>query len=87
MSFFAWIVLGLIAGFLGSKIINRRGQGVIVDILLGITGALAGGYLFRLFGQSGITGFNIWSVFVATAGAILVLVSYHAVRGVAWSNR
>jgi uncharacterized membrane protein YeaQ/YmgE (transglycosylase-associated protein family) len=87
MSFFAWILLGLIAGFLGSKIIHRRGEGVFVDILLGIAGAVAGGYLFEAFGQSGITGFNVWSIFVATAGAILVLISYHAVRGLVGSNR
>jgi uncharacterized membrane protein YeaQ/YmgE (transglycosylase-associated protein family) len=79
MSIFAWIVLGLIAGFIGSKIVNRRGEGLFLDILLGIVGAVVGGWLFRMFGASGVTGLNIYSLFVAVIGAILFLVLYHAV--------
>ena len=78
MSIFAWIVLGLIAGFIGSKIVNRRGEGLFLDILLGIVGAVVGGWLFRMFGASGVTGLNIYSLFVAVIGAVLFLVLYHA---------
>ena len=81
MSFIAWIVLGLIAGFIGSKIINRRGEGLILDIVLGVIGAVVGGWLFHLFGMSGVTGLNIYSLIVAVIGALVVLVIYHAIRG------
>jgi uncharacterized membrane protein YeaQ/YmgE (transglycosylase-associated protein family) len=79
MSIFAWIVLGLIAGFIGSKIVNRSGEGLFLDILLGIVGAVVGGWLFRMFGASGVSGLNIYSLFVAVIGAIVFLVLYHAV--------
>ncbi len=75
------IVLGLIAGFIGSTVINRRGEGLIGDILLGIGGAVVGGYIFTRFGGAGITGFNLYSMFVAIIGAIIVLVLYHAIFG------
>ena len=78
MSFLAWIILGLIAGFLGSKIVNKHGDGLILDLILGIVGAVAGGFLFRAFGASGVTGLNLYSLVVAVIGAILVLVIYHA---------
>jgi uncharacterized membrane protein YeaQ/YmgE (transglycosylase-associated protein family) len=80
MSILSWILLGLIAGFLGSKIVNRHGEGIFLDIVLGIFGAIAGGYLFSLFGAGRVTGLNLYSVLVATAGAILVLVVYHGFR-------
>jgi uncharacterized membrane protein YeaQ/YmgE (transglycosylase-associated protein family) len=80
MSFFAWIVLGLIAGFIGSKIVNRRGEGVLLDILLGVVGAFAGGWLFHIFGAAGVSGLNIYSLFVAVIGSVVLLVLYHAVR-------
>jgi uncharacterized membrane protein YeaQ/YmgE (transglycosylase-associated protein family) len=80
MSIFAWVVLGLIAGFIGSKIVNKRGEGLILDIILGIVGAVVGGWLFRNFGASGVTGLNIYSLAVAVVGAIIVLLVYHAVR-------
>jgi uncharacterized membrane protein YeaQ/YmgE (transglycosylase-associated protein family) len=79
MSILAWMVLGLIAGFIGSKIVNKTGEGFVLDIVLGIVGAIVGGYLFNLFGASGVTGVNIYSLFVAVIGAVLVLVVYHAV--------
>ena len=78
MSFLAWIVLGLIAGFIGSKIVNKTGEGFFLDIILGIVGAIIGGWLFSLFGAHGVTGLNIYSLFVAVIGAIVVLVVYHA---------
>jgi uncharacterized membrane protein YeaQ/YmgE (transglycosylase-associated protein family) len=77
MSLLSWIVLGLIAGFIASKIINRTGEGVIVDILLGIVGAIVGGWLFRLFGMPGVTGPNLYSSVIAIIGAVLVLLVYH----------
>jgi len=79
MSFLAWIVLGLIAGFIGSKIVNKRGEGMLLDIILGIVGALVGGWVFSLLGASGVTGLNLYSLFVAVIGSILFLVVYHAV--------
>jgi uncharacterized membrane protein YeaQ/YmgE (transglycosylase-associated protein family) len=81
MSIIAWIILGLIAGFLGSKIVNRSGEGVLLDIVLGIVGAIVGGFVFNAIGAQGVNGFNIYSLVVATIGAIIVLVIYHAVAG------
>ncbi|HEX3349477.1 MAG TPA: GlsB/YeaQ/YmgE family stress response membrane protein [Acetobacteraceae bacterium] len=81
MSWIAWIVLGLIAGFIASKIVNAEGQGLIVDIILGIVGAVVGGWIFTAFGASGVTGFNIYSVIVAIIGAVVVLWIYHAIVG------
>lgn len=82
MSFIAWIILGLIAGFIGSKLVNKRGEGLILDICLGIVGAVVGGWLFRTFGASGVTGLNLYSLLVAVVGAIVVLLAYHALRRV-----
>ena len=82
MSFFAWIVLGLLAGFIGSKLVNRRGEGLILDIVLGIVGAIVGGWLFNTFGAAGVTGLNLYSLLVAVVGAVVVLVVYHAIRRV-----
>jgi uncharacterized membrane protein YeaQ/YmgE (transglycosylase-associated protein family) len=79
MSILAWILLGLIAGFIASKVVNRTGQGLFLDMLLGIVGAIVGGFIFSLLGGVGITGFNLYSMVVAVIGAIIVLVIYHAV--------
>ncbi|HEX3235030.1 MAG TPA: GlsB/YeaQ/YmgE family stress response membrane protein [Gemmatimonadales bacterium] len=81
MSILAWIILGLIAGFLGSKIVNKTGEGVLTDIVLGVIGAVVGGWLFNRFGAAGATGLNVWSLVVATIGAVIVLVLYHALAG------
>lgn len=81
MSIIAWLVLGLIAGFIASKIVNKSGEGVILDIVLGIVGAIVGGFLFSFVGAAPVTGFNIYSMFVAVIGAIVVLAIYHAVAG------
>ena len=81
MSIFGWIILGLIAGFIGSKMVNRQGQGFWLDIALGIIGALVGGFLFSLFGSEGVTGLNIWSMIVAIVGSIVVLLIYNALVG------
>ncbi len=80
MSFLAWIVLGLIAGFIGSKIVNKRGEGFLLDIILGIVGAIVGGWIFSMFGASGVSGVNLYSMLVAVIGAVVVLALYHAVR-------
>jgi uncharacterized membrane protein YeaQ/YmgE (transglycosylase-associated protein family) len=80
MSIIAWIVLGLIAGYIGSKLVNKRGDGFFLDIALGIVGAVIGGWLFSLFGMQGVTGLNIYSLVVAVIGAVVFLVIYHAIR-------
>jgi uncharacterized membrane protein YeaQ/YmgE (transglycosylase-associated protein family) len=80
MSFLAWIVLGLLAGFIGSKIVNKQGEGLVLDILLGIVGAIAGGWLFNTFGAAGVTGLNLYSLMVAVIGSVVLLVVYHAIR-------
>jgi uncharacterized membrane protein YeaQ/YmgE (transglycosylase-associated protein family) len=79
MSIIAWIFLGLISGFIASKAVNGSGKGLVMDLILGIIGALVGGVMFHLVGQTGVTGFNLWSVFVSVLGAAAVLVLYHAI--------
>ncbi len=80
MSYLAWIVLGLVAGFIGSKLVNKSGEGLILDILLGIIGAVVGGWLFGKFGEAGVTGLNLYSILVAVVGSVVVLVVYHMIR-------
>jgi uncharacterized membrane protein YeaQ/YmgE (transglycosylase-associated protein family) len=77
VSILAWIILGLIAGFVASKIVNKTGEGVVLDIVLGIVGAVIGGWLFNNFGMAGVTGLNIYSLLVAVVGAVVVLLVYH----------
>ncbi len=77
MSFIAWIILGLIAGFIASKIVNKAGEGFLLDIILGIVGAVVGGWLFRTLGMPGVSGLNLYSLLVAIAGAVVFLVVYH----------
>jgi uncharacterized membrane protein YeaQ/YmgE (transglycosylase-associated protein family) len=77
----SWIILGLIAGFIGSKIVNKTGEGVVLDIILGVIGAVLGGYLFNSFGAEGVTGLNLWSLLVAVIGAIVVLMIYRLIIG------
>ena len=81
MSVIGWIILGLIAGFIGSKIVNKTGEGFILDIVLGVVGAIVGGFIFSAVGSTGVTGLNLWSMFVAVVGAVIVLLVYHAVMG------
>lgn len=81
MSIIAWIILGLLAGFISSRIMNGSGQGVLVDIGLGVIGAVVGGFLFNTFGSAGVSGLNLWSLFVATLGAMIVLAVKHALMG------
>jgi uncharacterized membrane protein YeaQ/YmgE (transglycosylase-associated protein family) len=72
MSILAWIVLGLIAGGLASHF-SGRDEGCLMNIILGIVGAVVGGFVFRLLGGTGVTGCNLWSLVVATIGALIVL--------------
>lgn len=78
MSIIAWIVLGLLAGFIASQIVNQRGSGILLDLVLGIIGAMVGGWLFSLFGAREVTGLDLYSLIVATVGAVVVLLLYHA---------
>ena len=79
MSLLAWIVLGLVAGFIASKMVSGTGQGAVMDIVLGVVGAVLGGWLFNTFGMPGIGGFNLYSLLVAVVGASVLLLVYHAV--------
>jgi uncharacterized membrane protein YeaQ/YmgE (transglycosylase-associated protein family) len=80
MSILAWIVLGLLAGFIGSKIVNRSGGGLVFDIVLGIVGALVGGLVFNALGSAGVSGLNLYSLLVAVIGSVITLVAFHAIR-------
>jgi uncharacterized membrane protein YeaQ/YmgE (transglycosylase-associated protein family) len=81
MSIIGWLVLGLISGFIASKIVNDAGQGLVLNIVLGIVGAIVGGFVFSTFGGAPVTGFNLYSMFVAVIGAIVVLFLYHLIAG------
>jgi uncharacterized membrane protein YeaQ/YmgE (transglycosylase-associated protein family) len=80
MSLFAWLLLGLLAGFIASHLVNHRGEGMVLDILLGIVGAIVGGWLAHFFGFGGVTALNLYSIVVAVCGAVVLLVVYHAIR-------
>ena len=82
MGILSWLILGLIGGFVGSKILNGRGEGLLMDIVLGIVGAVVGGFVFSLFGLGGISGLNIWSMIVAVVGSLIVIYLYHNVLNV-----
>ena len=81
MSIIGWLLLGLIAGFIASRIVNKRGAGIMLDIVLGIVGALVGGFISTQLGGRGITGFNLYSMLVAIIGAVIVLFIYEALFG------
>jgi len=80
MSIVAWIVLGLVAGFIASKLVNRHGEGALMDIAIGIVGAVIGGFIMSALGGYGVTGFNLYSLLVAIGGAMALLLLAHAVR-------
>ena len=80
MSLFAWIILGLLAGFIASHLVNHRGEGMVLDVLLGVVGAVIGGWLAHLAGYAGVTRLNAYSVVVAVIGAVLFLFVYHLIR-------
>lgn len=81
MTILGWIILGLISGFIASKVVSSEGQGCLVDIVLGLVGAMVGGLLFSSIGGRPMMSFDLYSIFVATVGAIIVLVVYHAIMG------
>ena len=81
MTLLGWILFGLLTGFAASKVVNRRGEGCILNVVLGIIGACVGGFIFTSIGGAGITGFNVYSMFVAVIGAIVVLLIFHALTG------
>ena len=81
MSILTWVVLGLVAGFIASLIMQGRGNGIVINLVLGVAGAFVGGGVFHYFGKVGVTGFNLWSVVVASVGAILVIAVYHLLSG------
>lgn len=76
-----WLVIGLIAGFLASLVVQGTGLGIVGDIIVGIIGALIGGFIMSLFGAAGVTGFNLWSIFTAFIGAVILLLIVRAVTG------
>jgi uncharacterized membrane protein YeaQ/YmgE (transglycosylase-associated protein family) len=80
MSIIASVILGLVAGFIASKVVNRTGEGFILDILLVIIGTVTGGWLFGLFGVHGVTDLNTYSLVVAICSAVVFLAMYHTVR-------
>jgi uncharacterized membrane protein YeaQ/YmgE (transglycosylase-associated protein family) len=80
MSILAWVILGLIAGFIGSKLVNKTGEGIFLDVVLGIVGAVVGGWVFQTFGSTGVTGLNLYSLLVAVIGSVVVLILYHVIR-------
>jgi uncharacterized membrane protein YeaQ/YmgE (transglycosylase-associated protein family) len=80
MSFLVWIILGLVAGFIAAKIVNKQGEGWFGDIVLGVVGAVVGGWVFRLLGAHGVSGLNLYSLLVSVIGAVVVLFLYHAIR-------
>ncbi len=81
MSILAWIILGLIAGFISSHIINRHGEGFLLDIVIGIVGAVVGGWIMSAVGHHGVTGFNLYSILVAIGGAVVLLLILNVFRG------
>jgi uncharacterized membrane protein YeaQ/YmgE (transglycosylase-associated protein family) len=81
MTILGWIILGLLAGFIASKIVNKTGEGVVLDIVLGVVGAVVGGLIFNALGNAGVTGFNLWSLFVAVLGSVVLLGLYHLITG------
>ena len=79
MGILSWLIVGLVAGYIGSKLVNRTGEGLTRDLLLGVIGAIVGGAVFHALGYVGVTGVNVWSILVAVVGSVIVLVAYHAV--------
>jgi uncharacterized membrane protein YeaQ/YmgE (transglycosylase-associated protein family) len=77
MGFIAWLILGALAGFIASKIVDKQGKGLLLNIVLGVVGAELGGLLVGLFGMSGVTGFNLYSLLIAVLGAVVLLWIYH----------
>jgi uncharacterized membrane protein YeaQ/YmgE (transglycosylase-associated protein family) len=74
MGWLAWLIVGAVSGWLASIVMRTNAeQGLLLDIVVGIIGAFIGGFLFNLLGARGVTGFNVWSVFVSFVGAVVLL--------------
>jgi uncharacterized membrane protein YeaQ/YmgE (transglycosylase-associated protein family) len=84
MGAIGWIMLALMAGYIATLLVNKRGEGLPMDILLGIVGAMIGAWLFNAFGDAGMTGLNVWSLLVAMVGAGMLLLVWHTIRRMAW---
>ena len=78
LAFFGWIALGAVTGFIASKLINKTRHGRHRDVLLGVVGAVVGGFLSNLFRDTGVANLNFYSFFVAIIGAVAFMVIYHA---------
>lgn len=77
MGIIAWIILGGIAGWIGSLIMKTdASQGILMNVVVGIVGAFLGGFLFSFFGAEGVSGFNFYSLLVAVAGSVVLLWLY-----------
>jgi len=88
MSVIGWIVLGLIAGWLAGQFMRGGGYGIIGDIVLGILGAIVGGWLTgQLLGRDIVNGFNIESLIVAVLGAVVLIAISRLFTGRRASNR
>ena len=79
MNYLSWLILGLIAGFIGSKIVNKTGSGLVMDVVIGVIGAVVGGYIGELLHIGVVSGLNIVSLFLAVIGAVVVLIVYRNV--------
>ena len=77
----AWIIIGLIAGWLTGKLMKGSGFGFLMDMIVGLVGALVGGAIFRALTRFDMFGFNLTSMFVAILGAVVVLFLWHAITG------
>jgi uncharacterized membrane protein YeaQ/YmgE (transglycosylase-associated protein family) len=82
MSFVVWVVLGLSAGFIGGRLANRSGKSIMPDVLLGLVGAVTGGWSFYAFGPPGVNGFHLQSHFAAVFGSLVFLLAYYGLRRV-----
>lgn len=82
MGILSWILLGLVAGAIAKLLTpGRDPQGCIITMVIGVIGAVIGGYVAKLLGWDGVDGFNLYSILVATGGAVLALIIYNAVAG------
>lgn len=79
MDILSWIVLGAVAGWLASALTGES-EGCLTDVIVGIVGALIGGFIFRQFGKAGVTGFNLGSLLVAVVGAVILILALRVIR-------
>lgn len=83
MTLLSWLILGFISGFIASHLVNHRGEGMVLDVLLGIVGAVIGGWIaprLGVEGAAGVSGVNLASIILSVCGAVLFLLVYHVIR-------